>query len=233
VLALFAVGVVGAGLFILVEHRGRSPMVPLDLFTSRSFSAAAAIGALINLAYYGEIFVLSLYFQEVRGYSPFATGLAFLPLTGATFLLAAWGGRLSARFGPALPMAAGVGVGAAGFLALLVAGADTPYVALVPGLALLSLGAMVPAPLSVAMVSSAPNRQSGVVSGILNAWRQMGTAFGVAVFGSLVASGDFIDGMHATLWLAAGGFTVSLILTLGFLRVRPGPRIAAAPGATE
>ncbi len=228
VLALMAVGVVGAAVFVAVERRGRSPMVPVDLFRSSRFSAAAVIGALVNLGYYGQIFVLSLYFQELHGYSALATGLAFLPLTGATFFLAASAGWLTARYGPALPMAIGLGLGAAGFLALLVAGQDTPYGALVPGLILVSLGALVPAPLSVAMVSSAPDDQSGIVSGILNASRQVGGAFGVAVFGSLLAGGSFIHGMHASLWLSAASFAVSLVLTLAFLRAPQRARPASA-----
>jgi DHA2 family methylenomycin A resistance protein-like MFS transporter len=229
VVAPLLAGAVGAALFIAVESRSRSPMVPVRLFRSARFSSASVIGALVNLGYYGQIFVLSLYFQDIHGYSALVTGLAFLPLTGATFFLAFAAGRLTARLGPALPMALGLGIGLAGFLALLVVEEGSSYWVLVPGLTLLSLGAMIPAPLSMVMVSSAPDEQSGIVSGILNASRQVGGAFGVAVFGSLVAGGSFVSGMRQALLVAAVAYGASLALTLRFLRMASRAEAVTAP----
>jgi MFS transporter, DHA2 family, methylenomycin A resistance protein len=216
-----AVGVVSAGLFLMVEHRHHDPVLPLALFRGSRFSAANAVGALVNLGYYGQLFVLALYFQEVLGLSPLEAGLAFLPLFGSTFVLSWLAGRMTARSGPARPMAIGLAVGLVGFLLLLPTGADTRYWQMIPALLLVSLGAFIPAPLSVAVIASAPNEQSGTVSGVLNAMRQTGGAIGVAILGSLVASGGFVPGMHEALAVSVATYVISLVLTLAYLRERP------------
>jgi DHA2 family methylenomycin A resistance protein-like MFS transporter len=216
-----AVGVVSAGLFLMAERRHHDPVLPLALFRGSRFSAANAVGALVNLGYYGQLFVLALYFQEVLGLSPLEAGLAFLPLFGSTFVLSWLAGRMTARSGPARPMAIGLAVGLVGFLLLLPAGADTHYWQMIPALLLVSLGAFIPAPLSVAVIASAPNEQSGTVSGVLNAMRQTGGAIGVAILGSLVASGGFVAGMHEALAVSVATSVISLVLTLAYLRERP------------
>src|SRR5215831_8942809 len=82
VLAGFAASAVLAVLFVLRERRAAQPMLPLTLFRHRLFALTSLIGLLVNIAFYGLIFVLSLYFQRVNGWSAFATGLAFLPMMG-------------------------------------------------------------------------------------------------------------------------------------------------------
>jgi MFS transporter, DHA2 family, methylenomycin A resistance protein len=205
----------------MVERRHHDPVLPLALFRGSRFSAANAVGALVNLGYYGQLFVLALYFQEVLGLSALEAGLAFLPLFGSTFVLSWLAGRMTARSGPARPMAIGLAVGLVGFLLLLPAGADTHYWQMIPALLLVSLGAFIPAPLSVAVIASAPNEQSGTVSGVLNAMRQTGGAIGVAILGSLVASGGFVAGMHEALAVSVATYVISLVLTLAYLRERP------------
>ncbi|WP_217922837.1 MFS transporter [Miltoncostaea oceani] len=228
------IAVVALALLLVVEARHHDPVVPMDLFRGSAFAAGTVIGALINLAYYGQLFVLSLYFQDVLGYSPLQAGLAFLPAFAGTFFISWAAGRMTARWGPARPMVIGLGVGMTGLLLLLLAaGADTPYWALVPGLALLSAGALTPAPLSVAVIAAAPQDQSGMVSGLLNAARQTGGALGVAILGSLIAANAFIDGMRVALALSAAAYGVSIVLTLVFMRTRrtATPRTAVAEPA--
>jgi len=221
------VGVLGVGAFIAVERRHHDPVMPLGLFRERRVAAANTIGLLVNLGYYGQLFVLSLYFQEVMGLSPLEAGLAFLPLFGATFVLSWAAGHMTARSGPARPMAIGLALGLVGFLLLLQAGDDTSYAALIPALLLVSLGAFIPAPLSEAVIAAAPQARSGVVSGVLNAMRQTGGAIGVALLGSLVASGAFVHGMHQALLVSVATYVLSLGLTLAYLRDPPGDRDAA------
>jgi DHA2 family methylenomycin A resistance protein-like MFS transporter len=234
VLVPLLAGVAGIGAFVAVERRHHDPVMPLGLFRERRVAAANAIGLLVNLGYYGQLFVLALYFQEVMGLSPLQAGLAFLPLFGATFVLSWAAGHMTARSGPARPMAIGLAVGLVGFLLLLPAGDDTSYAALIPALLLVSLGAFIPAPLSEAVIAAAPQARSGVVSGVLNAMRQTGGAIGVAVLGSLVASGAFVQGMHRALLISVATYLVSLALTLACLRDPPADRDAApepAPAA--
>ena len=130
-------------------------------------------------------------------------GLAFLPLFAATFFLSWGAGRMTARWGPARPMVIGLVIGLVGLLLLLPADAGISYWALVPGLLLVSAGALIPAPLSVAVIAAAPPEQSGVVSGVLNAMRQTGGALGVAILGSLIAANAFVDGMRWALVISA------------------------------
>jgi hypothetical protein len=72
--------------FILVERRTSSPMLPLELFSSSTFSAANVVGLLLNFGFYGQLFFINLFFQQIRGYSPLLAGLALLPETGVIWL---------------------------------------------------------------------------------------------------------------------------------------------------
>jgi MFS transporter, DHA2 family, methylenomycin A resistance protein len=90
-------------------------LVPLSLFRSRELSAATAVGCLMNLGFCGQLFVLTLYFQQVRGYSALLPGLALLPQTGVIAFGSWLGGRIASRSGPRIPMIVGMAVGAAGF----------------------------------------------------------------------------------------------------------------------
>lgn len=179
------------------------------------------IGVLINFAYYGQLVVLSLYFQDVLGYSPLQAGLAFLPVFAGTFFISWAPGRMTARWGPARPMAIGFGVGLIGLVLLLLAAGPTRRTGRSsPGSRSWSAGALTPAPLSVAVIAAAPHDQSGMASGLLNAARQTGGALGVAILGSLIAANTFIDGMRWALAISAVAYGVALVLTLFFMRAR-------------
>lgn len=127
VLGGFGLFVVAGAAFVILEGRARAPMLPLELFRRPTFSAATAVGLLINLGFYGELFVATLYFQEVRGYSALLTGLALLPEAGVVSVASILSGRVMARTGPRLPMIVGLALGGAGLVGLVVAGAHTPY----------------------------------------------------------------------------------------------------------
>jgi MFS transporter, DHA2 family, methylenomycin A resistance protein len=211
VLAAFAVFAVALPAFVAIERRAFAPMLPLGLFRSATFSGATAIGLAINLGFYGQLFVMSLYFQHVRGYSALATGLALLPegaLVAASSLVS---GRVTARAGPRVPMVIGLGAGALGLLVLAAAGAGTSYGLLVPRLVLTGFGISFTMPAATAAtIGAAPARRAGIAAGVLNAGRQVGGAIGVALLGTLVGAG----GMHAALALAGGVFLAGLIVAL-------------------
>lgn len=220
--------VVALAAFLWVERRHHDPVLPLTLFRSRSFSAGNGIGALLNLGYYGQLFVLSLYFQNALGYSPLEAGLAFLPALAATVPLAWVSGRMTARYGPLLPTALGLGVGLIGLLLLLLlAGGDSSYWAILPGMTLLSAGGLIPAPLSVAVINSVPQDRSGLASGVLNALRQTGGAIGIAVLGALIAANTFLIGMRWALAISAAAYAICLALALLYM---PRSATPANPG---
>ena len=126
VLAGFAAAVVLGVLFVVQERRAPQPMLPLSLFANRLFSLTALVGLLVNVAFYGLIFVLSLYFQEVNGLSPLATGLAFLPMMGVVLPVNLLAPRAAERFGAPAVIAAGAVIAAAGCAALLGITQGTP-----------------------------------------------------------------------------------------------------------
>jgi len=222
VLASFGVGLAAFILFLVVEARRANPMLPLAFFRNRTFSATVAVGTVVNLSYYGTIFVLSLYLQQARGYGVLAAGLAFLPLT-ATFILAnVTAGHLTGHYGSRLPMAGGFLLASGGYLLLLVLNAQTPFWLMVPGFLLipLGMGTGVPA-MTTACLGSVERKFSGTASGVLNTARQAGCAIGVAAFGAL-AGGDhaaIIPGLHTAVLISAGLLVLASAMSLVGIKV--------------
>ncbi len=128
VLVGFTLSLIALAGFVMVEHRSSDPMLPLALFSQPSFRSGSSVGLLINLGLYGQLFVMSLYFQDIRGYSALETGIALLPEAGLLIVASTLSGRIMARSGPRAPMLIGLLVGGVGLLGMASAGAQTPYV---------------------------------------------------------------------------------------------------------
>ena len=216
VLGAFALSAAAGGTFVTLESRGRAPMLPLGWFRSLTFSAASAVGLLINLGFYGELFVATLYFQQICGYSALLTGLALLPQMGMAAIASPLAGRVMARTGPRLPMIAGLALGGAGLLGLLVAGARTPYGLLVAPMVAVGFGMAFTMPAATAAVmGAAPDGRGGTASGVINAARQVGGVIGIALLGALVAHrASFISGLHAAVVIGGAAFLVGCGLTI-------------------
>jgi EmrB/QacA subfamily drug resistance transporter len=182
-------GVVALGAFLVHERRVAQPMLELRLFARRNFAA----GNLETLAMYAGLavlfFFLSIFLQQVAGYSALQAGLAVLPVTVVTFVLSRRFGALADRFGPRLFMAAGPLVAAAGVLLLLRTDVDTSYVAdLLPALLVFGLGlSMTVAPLTAAVLADADETDAGIASAINNAVARVAGLVGVSVVGVVVA----------------------------------------------
>jgi MFS transporter, DHA2 family, methylenomycin A resistance protein len=205
VIAGFVASVMLAVLFVWQERRASQPMLPLLLFTHRVFALASLVGLLANIAFYGLIFVFSLYFQRINGLSPFATGLAFVPMMGAVLSVNLVASRVAERIGAPVTIAAGSALAAIGCLALLGIGHGTSYWAICAQLIVIGagLGLLVP-PLTSALLGSVEKSRSGIAAGVLNATRQTGSVLGVALFGSLVGQSDaFLAGAHEALIISA------------------------------
>jgi MFS transporter, DHA2 family, methylenomycin A resistance protein len=200
-----------AALFVRRESRASQPMLPLSLFRHRMFALTSLVGLLVNVAIYGLIFVLSLYFQQVNGLSAFATGLAFVPMMGAVLPVNLIAPRVTERIGAPATIAAGAVLSAAGCLAMLGIAANTSYWAICAQLIAIStgLGLLVP-PLTSTLLGSVEKSRSGIAAGVLNATRQTGSVLGVAMFGALVGqSSGFIAGLHASLIISAAVLLVA------------------------
>ena len=191
--------------FVIAEGRAAYPMVPLGLFRSRVVSVCVAIGFAVNVAFYGVIFVLSLYFQRVLGQSAVIAGLEFLPMTALLPVANLTSARLGTRFGPHTPIKAGLLVSVAGLAALLAAGSRPEHAPLAAALVLAGTGLGVAVPsVIIVLLEAIPADQAGMAAGLLNSSRQVGGTLAVAVFGALIAHrASFLPGMRASLLVAA------------------------------
>jgi MFS transporter, DHA2 family, methylenomycin A resistance protein len=227
VLAGYAISIAALLLFLRIESRRRSPLLPLVLFRRPTFSASAAMGLALNIAFYGFIFVLSLYFQREQGRSPLETGLAFAPMTGIVMATNLSAGRFARLFGTRRVIIVSAMVAAGSFAALLGVGRTTPYLAVVIQIVLLgaSLGMIVPL-MTSEILGSVDRSYSGVASGTLNTARQTGSVIGVALFGSLIgtAASGISAGIHTTLVIS-----VALMLCTVALGARLAPEPGPAP----
>lgn len=208
--------VLAAVAFVAVEAHSRAPMMPLALLRDKTFSAAVAFGVCVNMAYYGTVFVLSLFLQRVRAETPLQAGLAFLPLTGGFLISNIASGWVVAHYGPRRPMTIGAVVGALGYALLHFTQADTPLVAmLVPFLLIpAGMGLAVPA-MTTAVLASVEHKRAGTASALLNTARQAGGAVGVAAFGALASGAGpaaVVSGTRISAAVAAGLLCVGLLL---------------------
>jgi DHA2 family methylenomycin A resistance protein-like MFS transporter len=185
-LALFASGLVLAAAFVTVEARRAQPMLPLAIFGRSSFRGGVSIGLLFNFCLYGSFFCLALYLEQTLGLGALAAGLYLLPMTVMIGLASLLSGRLIARYGTRLPLLLGAGGGLTGALLFTALGPGGPKVLFLVASFAFGWAALAMPAMTTLTVQSVPPRQSGLGSGVLNAARQTGGAFGVAVLGSLL-----------------------------------------------
>ena len=179
-----AVGIVA---FIVVESRTPSPMLQLAFFRNPTFSGAAFCGAVVSFGMFGTFFFLSLFFQEVQGYTPLQAGLRSLPSTAMIILVAPFAGRLAGRIGSRIPMVVGMTINAFSLFLFTQIHANTSYSNIWPLLALTGLGmAMVMPPMTAAVMGTVPPQRAGMASATSNASREIGGVFGIALLGAIV-----------------------------------------------
>jgi MFS transporter, DHA2 family, methylenomycin A resistance protein len=222
VVALGAAAVLGAAL-VRRERSAQWRLVPHELVSDRRFTALTAGGALLNFAFYGELFFLSLFLQQERGLDALETGLAFLPQPVLFMAAAPLAGRLIAR-GPRLPLALGAAIAVAGSLLLLGVDEASSYPVLMAGLALNGLGGGLAIPaVTSGVMGAAPPALAGIASATLNAGRQIGGVLGVAVLGGIAAGGGGVEvaGMHQAVLIAAVGLAAASALSLRLREPRP------------
>jgi EmrB/QacA subfamily drug resistance transporter len=212
ILGAFAVAAAALGFFLWLERVQRVPMLDLGLFRNGTFAGANTVILLVALAMFGVFFFVSLYMQNILGFSAVETGAAFLPMTVLIILIAPIAGRTSDRIGSRWLLTAGMVLVALQLLYLSRLGVDENFWDLLPGLLVGGLGmALVMTPSAAAAVRSVPVDQAGVGSAVLNAFRQVGGSLGIAIMGAIIAAevGDrrspeaFVDGFSTALVVAA------------------------------
>jgi len=231
VLSGFGVALVGTAAFVAAERRAAAPMLPLGFFRLPNFSAATVFGIMVNLTYYGVLFVLSLYLQQAHGYSAIQTGLAYLPLT-ATFIVSnLLSARLAARRGTRVTMITGALIGTAGFALLSRLGPESSFLAMLPAFVLIpgGMGLAVPA-MTTAILAAVHGSRAGTATAVLNTARQAGGAVGVAIFGALAngAPERIVTGLRAASFASVGLLLGAAILAAGFIHASAKSRRAGA-----
>jgi EmrB/QacA subfamily drug resistance transporter len=187
VLAVLAVGVLLLIAFVWHESRTPSPMMPLDLFRSRTFSGINALTFLLYGALGGAFFLLPFDLIQVHGYSATLAGTVFLPFTIIMGVLSRWSGGLLDRAGARLPLIIGPAIAAAGFALFAASGPTSSYwIAFLLPISVVGLGmAVTVAPLTTTVLNAVPRHQTGVASGINNAVASVANLFAIAVFGAI------------------------------------------------
>jgi MFS transporter, DHA2 family, methylenomycin A resistance protein len=212
-------GVAGIG-FVISLRASSAPLLPAELLASVQVRTAALVGLSFNFAVYGELFLLSLAFQQLDHTTPFETGLLFVPQPVGTCLVATAVGRWLSRTGPRGPLLLGLAFSVGSVITLL--GFDrAPFpLAAAAGLLMAGIagGLLVPS-LHAMVVVGTPADLVGIAAASLNASRQVGGVLGVAVLGSLVSAGPLASDVREALALALG----TQLATLSFvvLRWRP------------
>jgi EmrB/QacA subfamily drug resistance transporter len=222
--------------FVVVEKRSSSPMLPLHLLRSASFTGAQLTAFAISGSFFAIYLYCSLYLQNVLGLSAIDSGLVFVPSTLVMVGVSGFTAKLNERVHPGVLIAVGLTLVAAGMVLLTAAQTDSSWTVLLPGItvALVGTGLFNPSVSAVAL-SSVPPQQSGLAAGINDTFRQAGISVGVAALGALIPAGDllrggsptdYVDGMHTA--LLAGAALAAAGAIAGALLIR---KRVAAPGA--
>ncbi len=213
ILAAYAGSVLFFLLLLWREKTTSHPMLPLGLFQERTFSAANVVALCQTFTFMGFLFVMSLFLQQVKHYSPSLTGVALLPSFGCALLATSLSGGFMPRIGAKRVMVIGLLLSALACFGLVLVDAQTSYLLLACLLAVLGFGlaAVLPA-MTEAAISQAPRAQSGIASGMLNVSRQVGGVIGVAILGTLVGNQQtFLSGMHLAFVIAGGVLVLALV----------------------
>lgn len=186
VIASFVTGIAALICFVIVEARGKHPMVPLGLFRSPAFAGANLLTLLLYAGLGGLLFFLPFILIQVQGYAPTAAGGALVPFVVTMFVLGRWAGGLVDHYGSKMPLTIGPLIAAAGFALFAIPGADAGsyWSSYFPAVMIMSIGmAIAVAPLTTTVMGAVDERHAGTASGINNAVSRTAGLIAVAVFG--------------------------------------------------
>jgi EmrB/QacA subfamily drug resistance transporter len=234
IVSLFVAAVVLLVGFVLVERHQRLPMLDLSLFRSGAFTGANLVAMLVSLGMFGVFFFVSLYIQNILGFSPTKAGAAFLPMTMLIILVAPIAGRASDRIGSRWLMGAGMSILGVSLLLYQRVGLHSDFWTLLPAMLLGGVGmALTMSPMTAAAMGAVPVDKAGVGSGVLNSFRQVGGAMGIALMGAIVVSyvhagshtalgrEQFVSGLHAALLVSAGLAFAGSLVAVAVVRTAP------------
>ncbi len=187
ILAAFVTAAMLTAAFIAVEARTEKPMVPLRFFRSSTFSGANVDAFAVSFLIAGVAFYMTLYQQNIHGFSPVRAGLAMLPMVITMMIFSPISGQLVGRIGSRLLISIGMCIAGIGTLLFLRGGVHASYLAIVPAFVVMGFGmSLIFAPMTTAVLNSVESEKSGVASAINGAIREIGTAFGIALLGTIM-----------------------------------------------
>jgi EmrB/QacA subfamily drug resistance transporter len=208
-----ALGAVGLAAFVAWELRAPAPMLPMQLFRSRGFSAANVASFFMFFGLFGSVFLLAQFLQTAQHYTPLQAGLRILPWTAMPILVAPIAGLVSDRLGGRVVVTTGLVLQSIGLAwVALVTSVSVSYATLVPGFIVSGIGmALFFAPVANTVLSSVRPDQEGIASGATNAIRELGGVFGIAVLaavfsghGGYVSPAEFVSGLRPAVEVGAG-----------------------------
>lgn len=207
-------------LFICIESRSPAPLVPLKIFRQRTLTGANLVGALLSAAVASMVFILTLFMQQVLGYSALQTGLAFLPHALAAMIAAPIAARLVSRLGVKLTLIMGMAAAMVGLLLLTQISIQSNFVKdLLPGTVIVGFGIVTGiVSVTIAATSGVSDRDQGLASGLLNTSQQIGSAIGLAILVAVATARtqDITATFGNSLLATTGGFQSALGVGAGF-----------------
>ncbi|MEY2533058.1 MAG: hypothetical protein QOF29_968, partial [bacterium] len=237
-LGTLAAGLALLGVFVAVEMRfSRRPLVPLDIFNTRTVTAANIVVFFMGSAVFAMWYFVSRYLQQVLGYSAIEAGLAFLPMTAGIAVASAIAGRLSGRVGAGRVLSGGMVLIAIGMLGFSFVSADGNFWrdVLVPGVVTaVGLGFSF-VPVTIAATAGVERSRAGLASGLINTSRQLGGSLGLAVLATVATSAatgataaGLTEGFRVAFLVGAGFAVAGAVTSLGGLSRVPRPVPEAA-----
>ena len=221
--------------FVLVQARGRMPMLPLSLFRSGAFTGAQLTAFAISASFFAVFLYATIYMQHVLGLSAIEAGLVYLPSTMTILFVSAATAQLAEKVHPGALISAGLLLVAAGMALLSTLGVDSSWTAVLPGTIVAGIGTGLfnPSVTAVAL-SSVPAEQSGLAAGVNDTFRQAGIAVGVAALGALIpqdvlaggSATEYVNGLQTAMLAGAALAATGAIAGALLIRRRA---VAAAP----
>jgi EmrB/QacA subfamily drug resistance transporter len=222
IVGLFLVAALGLAAFVFVESRQRLPLLDLTLFRNGTFTGANIVAILVTLAMFGIFVFFPIYMQTFLGWSPIQSGAALLPWTILIVIFAPIAGKLTDRVGSRWLITGGMTTVALCCIELSTVTVSSSFWHMLPGFVLGGLGmSFVMTPMSAAVMGAAPVDKAGVASGVLNTFRQVGVALGIAIMGAIITNREAAalragaDPSHAFVHGLTFGMRVSAAICLG------------------
>ena len=221
--------------FVIVQARGRMPMLPLSLFRSGTFTGAQVTAFAISASFFAVFLYATIYMQHVLGLSAIEAGLVYLPSTMTILFVSAATAQLAEKVHPGALISLGLLLVAAGMALLSTLGVDSSWTAVLPGTIVAGIGTGLfnPSVTAVAL-GSVPAEQSGLAAGVNDTFRQAGIAVGVAALGALIpqdvlaggSATEYVDGLQTAMLAGAALAAAGAIAGALLIRRRA---VAAAP----